>query len=82
MLTYRGSGIINLAAGGYAMLAGYAFWALNTGELGFTVSKAPALVIALVFVMRGRRARPSSASSARCATRRRSPSSSRRSASC
>jgi len=50
VLTYRGSGIINLAAGGYAMLAGYAFWSLNTGELGFTVSKAPALIIALVFV--------------------------------
>ena len=32
------------------MLAGYAFWALNTGELGFTIAKAPALIIALVFV--------------------------------
>ena len=51
VVTYRGSGIINLALGGYAMLAGYAFWALNTGELGFTLSKAPALVLALVFVM-------------------------------
>ena len=44
VVTYRGSGIINLALGGYAMLAGYAFWALNTGELGFTLSKAPALI--------------------------------------
>ncbi len=51
VVTYRGSGIINLALGGYAMLAGYAFWALNTGELGFTISKAPALVLALLFVM-------------------------------
>ena len=51
VVTYRGSGIINLALGGYAMLAGYAFWALNTGELGFTLAKAPALVVALVFVM-------------------------------
>ena len=33
VLTYRGSGIINLATGGVAMLAGYAFWALNTGQL-------------------------------------------------
>ena len=51
VVTYRGSGIINLALGGYAMLAGYAFWALNTGELGFTLSKAPALVLALLFVL-------------------------------
>ena len=29
VVTYRGSGIINLAIGGYAMLAGYAFWALE-----------------------------------------------------
>ncbi len=51
VLTYRGSGVINLAIGGYAMLAGYAFWAFNTNQLGFTVSKVPALVLALVFVM-------------------------------
>jgi branched-chain amino acid transport system permease protein len=51
VLTYRGSGVINLAIGGYAMLAGYAFWAFNTDQLGFTVSKWPALVLALVFVM-------------------------------
>ena len=30
VLTYRGSGIINLATGGMAMFAGYAFWALTT----------------------------------------------------
>jgi len=51
VLIYRGSGIINLAIGGYAMLAGYAFWALDTGQLGFTVSKWPAMVLALLFVM-------------------------------
>ena len=34
VLTYRGSGIINLATGGVAMLAGYAFWSLKTGEYG------------------------------------------------
>ncbi len=51
VLIYRGSGIINLAIGGYAMLAGYAFWALNTNQLGFTISKWPALVVALLFVM-------------------------------
>jgi len=50
VVTYRGSGIINLALGGYAMLAGYAFWALNTGQLGFTLAKAPALIVSLVFL--------------------------------
>jgi branched-chain amino acid transport system permease protein len=50
VVAYRGSGIINLAMGGYAMLAGYAFWALNTGQLGFTLAKAPALVVSLVFL--------------------------------
>ena len=33
VLTYRGSGIINLATGGIAMLAGYAYWALRTGRI-------------------------------------------------
>ena len=33
VLTYRGSGIINLATGAVAMLAGYSYWSLKTGEL-------------------------------------------------
>ena len=33
VLTYRGSGIINLATGAIAMLAGYSYWSLKTGEL-------------------------------------------------
>ena len=33
VLTYRGSGIINLSTGAIAMLGGYAFWALNAGRL-------------------------------------------------
>jgi branched-chain amino acid transport system permease protein len=45
VLTYRGSGIINLATGGIAMLAGYAFWALRTGEFGTEFATAPALVL-------------------------------------
>ena len=32
VVTYRGSGFINLAAGAIAMLAGFTFWALRTGE--------------------------------------------------
>jgi branched-chain amino acid transport system permease protein len=53
VITYRGSGVINLAIGGYAMIAGYAFWAFNSDQLGFTghVPKWPALVLALLFVV-------------------------------
>jgi branched-chain amino acid transport system permease protein len=49
--TYRGSGIINLATGGVAMLAGYAFWSLRTGELGPQLGTAPALALSLLFVL-------------------------------
>ena len=45
VVTYRGSGFINLAAGAIAMLAGFTFWALRTGELGFTLSTPPAVVL-------------------------------------
>src|SRR5262249_10021303 len=45
VLTYRGSGVINLATGAVAMLAGYAFWSLRTGIYGSHLSTAPALVI-------------------------------------
>jgi branched-chain amino acid transport system permease protein len=49
VLTYRGSGIINLATGGMAMFAGYAFWALTTDLLH--LSTVPALLISLVMVL-------------------------------
>ena len=45
VITYRGSGYINLAAGAIAMIAGYAFWALRTGELGPTLSTPLAVVL-------------------------------------
>jgi branched-chain amino acid transport system permease protein len=51
VVIYRGSGIVNLATGGLAMLAGYAFWALTSGQLGATLGEAPALAIALVYVL-------------------------------
>jgi branched-chain amino acid transport system permease protein len=51
VVTYRGSGIINLATGGVAMLAGYAFWSLRTGALGVQLATGPALAISLVFVL-------------------------------
>jgi branched-chain amino acid transport system permease protein len=49
VLTYRGSGIMNLATGGMAMFAGYAFWALTTDLLH--LSTVPALLISLVIVL-------------------------------
>ncbi|MBV9801562.1 MAG: ABC transporter permease, partial [Solirubrobacterales bacterium] len=49
VLTYRGSGIINLSTGGMAMLAGYAFWALRLDLLHW--STGPALVASLAVVL-------------------------------
>jgi branched-chain amino acid transport system permease protein len=51
VLTYRGSGIINIGTGGVAMLAGYSFWSLRTGEYGTEFGTAPALVITLVVTL-------------------------------
>jgi branched-chain amino acid transport system permease protein len=51
VLTYRGSGIINLATGGIAMLAGYSYWSLKTGEYGTEFATAPALLVTFVFTL-------------------------------
>jgi branched-chain amino acid transport system permease protein len=51
VLTYRGSGIINIATGGVAMLAGYSFWSLRTGEYGTEFGTAPALLITLMVTL-------------------------------
>ena len=48
VLFYRGSGVINLAAGAIAMLTGYCFWALRTGQLGTTFGTGPALLISFL----------------------------------
>jgi len=50
VLTYRGSGIINLATGAIAMLAGYSYWSLKTGEYGVHMATAPALLITFAFL--------------------------------
>jgi branched-chain amino acid transport system permease protein len=49
VLSYRGSGLINLSTGAVAMLGGYAFWALNAGKIA-SLPTAAALPLALVFV--------------------------------
>jgi branched-chain amino acid transport system permease protein len=48
VLVYRGSGVINVAMGGVAMLAAYIFWALRTDYFGFTLSTVPAFVLTLI----------------------------------
>jgi branched-chain amino acid transport system permease protein len=50
VLTYRGSGIINLSTGGMAMLGGYAYWSLNTGKIA-SLPTAAALPLSLLFVV-------------------------------
>jgi branched-chain amino acid transport system permease protein len=50
VLSYRGSGIINLSVGAFAMLGGYAFWALTSGKIASLPSGA-ALPLALLFVV-------------------------------
>jgi len=51
VLTYRGSGVINLATGAVAMLSGYAYWSLKSGEYGTHFGTAPALVITLIVTL-------------------------------
>ena len=51
VVSYRGSGIINLATGAIAMLAGYSYWSLRTGSYGVDVPTAPALVITALFLL-------------------------------
>ena len=48
VLTYRGSGIINLATGAVAMVAGYSMWSLTSDFFGVTLGTAPAVVITLL----------------------------------
>src|SRR4051794_27673256 len=51
VLTYRGSGIINLATGAIAILAGYSYWSLKTGIYGVHMPTAAALVITFVVLL-------------------------------
>jgi branched-chain amino acid transport system permease protein len=48
VITYRGSGIINLATGAVAMVAAYAFWAFKTGYFHFTLSTVPAVIATIL----------------------------------
>src|SRR6185437_14467375 len=50
VLTYRGSGVINLSTGAIAMLGGYALWAFNSGKLA-SLPIGLAVPLALLFVL-------------------------------
>jgi branched-chain amino acid transport system permease protein len=50
VLTFRGSGVINLSTGAMAMLGGYAYWSLTTGKIA-TLPMVAALPLSLLFVV-------------------------------
>ena len=45
VVTYRGSGIINLATGAVAMVAAYAFWAIKSDFFHVTLGTVPAFIV-------------------------------------
>ncbi len=51
VLSFRGSGVINLAIGAVAMVAGYAYWSFKTGELGFHAPTEVALALSFLVVL-------------------------------
>lgn len=53
VLTYRGSGIINLATGAVAMVAGYAFWSVKTGFFGGLELSTPLALLVTLLVSLG-----------------------------
>jgi branched-chain amino acid transport system permease protein len=52
VLTYRGSGVINLATGAISMVAGYLFFTLNTGGFfGVELDVWPAAIVGLLMTL-------------------------------
>ena len=52
VLTYRGSGVINLATGAISMVAGYLFFTLNTGGFfGIELAVWPAAIVGLIMTL-------------------------------
>ena len=47
VVTYSGSGIINLSTGAVAMVAAYSFWALKSDYFGFTLATPPAVAVTI-----------------------------------
>ena len=51
VLSWRGSGSFNLAAGSSVMVAGYMFWAFRTGFFHFKLGTWPAVIATLAFMV-------------------------------
>jgi branched-chain amino acid transport system permease protein len=51
VLSYRGAGVINLAVGAVAMLAGFCYWALRTGDFGITFNPIWAVTLTMIFAL-------------------------------
>ena len=47
VITYRGSGIINLSTGAIAMVSAYGFWSLKSGYFHVTFGTVPAAIITM-----------------------------------
>lgn len=50
VLSWRGSGTINVAAGAVVMVAGYLFWSLRTGFFAPALTMVPAVILTLVLM--------------------------------
>ncbi|WP_110239632.1 ABC transporter permease [Nocardioides gilvus] len=50
VLSWRGSGTINIAAGAVVMVAGYIFWCLRTGYFAPALMMVPAVLLTLVLM--------------------------------
>ena len=48
VITYSGSGIINLATGAVSMVAAYTFWAFKSDYFGVTLATVPAVVVTIL----------------------------------
>jgi branched-chain amino acid transport system permease protein len=52
VLTYRGSGVINLATGAVSMVAGYLFFTLDSGGFfGISLATWPSVIVALILTL-------------------------------
>ena len=51
VLSYRGAGVINISVGAIAMLAGFCYWALRTGDFGITFAAPWAVTLTLIFAI-------------------------------
>jgi branched-chain amino acid transport system permease protein len=48
VITYSGSGIINLSTGAVSMVAAYTFWAVKSDYFHFTLATPPAIVVTIL----------------------------------